>query len=90
MSETSATPEAGEPSSEPPLQPEQPIVFEPATWYEGTWTCATNTCVNYNTIWPITNLYSNNGIYVPVQCGRCQTLGTILTAVKMDPQPPEE
>ncbi|HEX5568111.1 MAG TPA: hypothetical protein VFY14_14495 [Streptomyces sp.] len=94
MSESSETPvdtAAGEPNPEPPLQPEQPIVYEPRTWYDGVWTCATNTCVNYNTLWNLTSLYSYDGVYQPpVQCGLCEQLGTVLSITEMDPQPPEE
>ncbi|MFD7922554.1 hypothetical protein ACFV3R_25420 [Streptomyces sp. NPDC059740] len=74
----------------PPLQPEQPITWEPAMWYSATATCADTTCVNYNRLLDLPMLYSNDGVYVMVICGLCSHACTILAATLLDPQPPEE
>ena len=42
------------------------------------------------TVFTIDPFYSNNGTYIPVQCGLCGQLMELLTAVKLDPQPPRE
>lgn len=77
------------PSTEPPLQPTQPIVLQPAMWYSATAACSTKTCTNYNVVQAIPELYSNAGT-ANVLCGLCSKRCTILTAVLLDPQPPEE
>lgn len=77
------------PSTEPPLQPE-PYTFQPYMWYSGTSACATNTCRNYNIVQEVPMFYSNNGTNVVIYCGLCSKRATILSAVLLDPQPPEE
>ena len=66
--------------------------LEPDTWYKVTCRCNTETCVNgrNQTVFTIDPFYSNNGTYIPVQCGLCGQLMELLTAVKLDPQPPRE
>lgn len=73
--------------------PEIPvIVYEPATYYSATVTCRTVGCVNEGQVFPISQVYSNNGDpkYVHVQDSFCGQNMVILTATKLDPQPPED
>lgn len=74
---------------DPPLQPEQPITYQPYMWYSATVTCHTTTCPTYNVVQDIPLLYSNAGT-VNVVCGRCGKHDTVLTATLLDPQPEEE
>jgi hypothetical protein len=70
------------------------LTYEPATYYTvmvrcntaGDGTEAHPPCVNYQREWEVTEVYSNAGQPV-IQCGPCQNLVEILSAVKMDPQP---
>ncbi|WP_371099886.1 hypothetical protein [Streptomyces sp. PU_AKi4] len=82
------------PTPEAPPAPD-PIAWEPQTWYEATAACTTPGCIQENVILHIPMLYSNNGDpkYIRVVCGSDRACGkdaTILTATKLDPQPPEE
>ena len=81
-----------EPPPPPPEQPTQPIVFEPATWYEVTTVCLTQdkgngqSCPNLNVTATDSPIYSNAGQPVIV-CGVCGQPRTILSATRLDPQP---
>lgn len=75
-----------EPPPPPPEQPTEPIVFEPATWYEVTSVCVTETCPNLNTTTTEPLVYSNAGT-VTMICGVCGQRRPILAATKLDPQP---
>ncbi|MFJ2279215.1 hypothetical protein ACIOEZ_34265 [Streptomyces sp. NPDC087866] len=68
------------------------IEYEPATYYSATVTCRTPGCENEGGIFFIPMVYSNNGNpqYVKVQDSTCRQWMVILTATKLDPQPPEE
>ncbi|CAL9669426.1 hypothetical protein SUDANB145_07334 (plasmid) [Streptomyces sp. enrichment culture] len=90
-----------EPEPEPinpdpePLPTPDTIAWEPQTWYSATAACATPGCVQQGIIVNLPMLYSNNGDpkYIRVVCaqdGACGKDCTILTATKLDPQPPEE
>ncbi|THA29172.1 hypothetical protein E6R18_25000 [Streptomyces sp. A1277] len=72
--------------------PEIPVIeYEPATYYNVTAVCRTEGCANYDKI-AAAPVYSNNGNpdYVNVIDSTCRSRMVILTATKMDPQPPEE
>jgi hypothetical protein len=68
------------------------IEYEPATYYSVTVTCRTPGCIHEDNVYPIAMIYSNNGNpdYVRVQDSACRQYMVILTAEKLDPQPPEE
>jgi hypothetical protein len=97
---TEPDPDPTEPEPEPeptpdPIPDPDPITWEPQTWYEATAACRTPGCIQENVIVYLPMLYSNNGDpkYIRVICGSDQACGkdcTILTATKLDPQPPEE
>lgn len=73
--------------------PEIPvIVYEPATYYSATVTCYTPGCSHMGNVYPIPMVYSNNGDpkLVRVFDSECNRDMVILTATKLDPQPPEE
>lgn len=77
--------------STPPF--EIPVIeYEPATYYSVTVTCLTPGCIHENNVYPVAMVYSNNGNpdYVRVQDSACRQFMVILTATKLDPQPPEE
>lgn len=98
------TPPNPEPEPEPEPEPQpapgeppapEPIMWEPQTWYEATAVCRTPGCIQENVIVHIPMLYSNNGdpAFIRVICGDSRACGqdcVILTATKLDPQPPEE
>ncbi|MCX4911926.1 hypothetical protein [Streptomyces sp. NBC_00878] len=74
------------------------IVFEPATYYDVTVRCNTQSmptpgdpdnpqpCPNYQRDWEVPEVYSNAG-QPNIQCGPCGKKVEILAATKMDPQP---
>lgn len=72
--------------------PEVPVItYEPATYYTATVVCRTEGCEGEGV--PVAvQLYSNNGDpdYIRVQHSVCRQWMVILSATKMDPQPPEE
>lgn len=79
-----------EEESSPPPPPEEPgeldVQVEPATWYEVTSVCSTETCVNLNTTTTDPMVYSNAGTLRMV-CGPCGEDRPILDYRKLDPQP---
>jgi hypothetical protein len=84
-----------EPEIPDPIPDPEPITWEPQTWYAVTAACRTPGCRQENIIVDIPMFYSNNGDpkYCRVVCaqdGACGKDATILTATKLDPQPPEE
>lgn len=98
--EPEPTPVEPEPEPDTPPTPEEPpapdtIDWEPQTWYSATAVCTTPGCIQENVVLSIPLLYSNNGDprFIRVVCGGDRACGkdcTILTATKLDPQPPEE
>ena len=84
------TEEAPAPTPEPPppapTLPSTPLTFEPATWYEVTSVCVTETCPNLNTTTVDPLVYSNAGTIIMI-CGLCGQQRPILAATKLDPQP---
>ncbi|MCF0086598.1 MULTISPECIES: hypothetical protein [unclassified Streptomyces] len=91
----SVPPEEGEPDPGPetPDAPvAQPITWEPATWYSITYACLTAGCPNQNYVGSAPMFYSNDGnpAHIRVIDSVCRTDSKILTATKLDPQPPEE
>ncbi len=71
----------------PPAEPGQITVkVEPATWYEVTSVCATETCLNLNTTTTEPMAYSNAGDLRMI-CGPCGQYRPILSYTKLDPQP---
>lgn len=91
------------PDDPPPYEPETPpapppadtITWEPYTWYAITYACLTPGCINENIVKNYSPFYSNNGDpklcrVVDAASDACGKDCAILTAVKLDPQPPEE
>lgn len=74
------------PPPPPPPDPDQPIVVEPATWYEVESACVTATCPNLNTTTTEPLVYSNAGT-IRMVCGVCGKDRKVLSATKLDPQP---
>lgn len=74
----------------PPPPPDEPgqisVSVEPATWYEVTSVCSTETCVNLNTTTTEPMVYSNAGTLRMI-CARCGKDRPILDYTKLDPQP---
>ncbi|MFH9977954.1 hypothetical protein ACH4ND_01575 [Streptomyces sp. NPDC017179] len=66
---------------------ESDVTFEPAKWYEITARDNTETCRNSGKEFTFNPFYSNDGRYVPVQCGVCGQPMEITSAVLLDPQP---
>jgi hypothetical protein len=96
---TAELPGTGDLPSEPEVPPPPPepdvIAWEPTTWYEITYACLTEGCINQNQVRYAPMFYSNNGDpkYIRVVDAADDACGkdcTILTASKLDPQPPEE
>ncbi|MDH6226199.1 hypothetical protein [Streptomyces sp. MJP52] len=90
---TTPADEPAEPTD--PIPEPEPITWEPQTWYEITFVCQTQGCGLYGVIGHSPMFYSNNGDprWCRVVCaadGYCGQDCTILTAKKLDPQPPEE
>lgn len=76
-----------------PPDPSIPVIeYEPATFYSATVTCRTPGCQNEGIVISVPMVYSNNGDpkLVRVQDSYCGKDTVILTATKLDPQPPEE
>lgn len=82
-------PEPGE-TEDPPPPPGDTmgtvVTVEPATWYEVTSVCSTETCPNLNTSTTEPMVYSNEGSLRMV-CGRCGFNRPITAFSKLDPQP---
>lgn len=85
------------PPSTPEPPPEAPgagdtIVWEPRTWYEITYACLTEGCINQNQVRYAPMFYSNDGQTknIRVYDSSCKKDCKILTATKLDPQPIEE
>jgi hypothetical protein len=70
--------------------PIPPLPLEPATWYELTAECRTEDCSRYGIPVTLPEQYSNDGIYIPIQCAPCTKLMLITEATKLDPQPVPE
>jgi hypothetical protein len=79
-------PEEETPTPEAPPAPTQPIIVEPATWYEVESVCKTTTCVNFNHSTTEPEVYSNAGT-IRMICARCGQVRLVLSATKLDPQP---
>lgn len=79
-----------------PDLPTEPLTFEAGTWYQITATCTTTDagsgerCINLNRVFSVPMVYSVMGEQPGVACGLCQNRMTMLSSVRLDPQPEPE
>lgn len=66
--------------------PDEPIVLEPALYYDVTVRDDNEDCVNFGKDFKVNPCYSNGGTVV-IECGLCRQNMTIVAAALLDPQP---
>lgn len=73
--------------STPAEPPNPPIELQPNLFYEVTTGCPNPSCVRYNKVIDVKDVWSNADSNPRIICGICDTSEPVLTAVIEDPQP---